>query len=100
MPFTANNAVGARPSEQLREKPQAAFRRELRRRQLDSGRRVADFRAGTAIGAVSGRAVPRLRGGVGQARNASKKDRHFPVAIAALFGHIGAACGPRPRERV
>jgi hypothetical protein len=62
--------------------------------------RLVDFRAEITIGAVSGRAIPRLRNGVGQVRNASKKDRHFPVAIAALFGHIGAACGPRPRERV
>jgi len=30
--------------------------------------------------------------------------RHFPVAFAGEFGHIGAACGPLtllgPRERV
>jgi hypothetical protein len=31
---------------------------------------------------------------------AAKKACDFPVAIAALFSHIGAACGPKPRERV
>jgi hypothetical protein len=33
-------------------------------------------------------------------KTASKKDGYFPVAIASLFGHIGAACGEAPRERV
>ncbi|WP_206528692.1 hypothetical protein, partial [Mesorhizobium sp. M7A.F.Ca.CA.001.10.2.1] len=39
-------------------------------------------------------------GGLPAPRIVSQKACDFPVAIAALFSHIGPACGQAPCERV
>ncbi|WP_210212821.1 hypothetical protein, partial [Mesorhizobium sp. M7A.F.Ca.ET.027.03.2.1] len=42
----------------------------------------------------------RAAGGLPAPRIVSQKACDFPVAIAALFSHIGPACGQAPCERV